>query len=138
MTVKRIQKNDLLEGLDADKAQADKLANVSPEELEPLQRLQGLQGLVERYDRPFGSCHWRTPGRKSKDGGRSIAKSDPIPHWSGPRPRTTPGNIRFHEENRSNWNRIFQPSGGPNTGSGETIWGERACVEEKRMERLVW
>lgn len=52
MTIKRIQKKDLLEGLDADKAHADELANVTPEELEPLQRLKGS---VKRYDRPFDS-----------------------------------------------------------------------------------
>ena len=66
----------------------------------------------------IGSCHWPMPGRKSKRGGRSITKSDPIPHWSGARPLTTPENMRFHEENRSNWSRIFPTLGGPNTGSG--------------------
>jgi antitoxin VapB len=52
MTIKRIQEKDLLEDLDADKVHADDLANVTPEELEPLERLKGS---VKRYDRPFDS-----------------------------------------------------------------------------------
>jgi len=66
----------------------------------------------------IGSFHWPTPGRKSKRSERSITKSDPIPHWSGARPLTTPENMRFHEENRNNRSRIFPTLGGPNTGAG--------------------
>lgn len=67
------------------------------------------------------SCHWPTPGRKSKRGGRSITKSDRIPHWSGARHLTTPENMRFHEENKSDWSRIFPTLAGPNTGSGSVM-----------------
>lgn len=52
MKIKRIQEKDLLKGLDADKAHVDELASVTPEELEPLERLKGS---VKRYDRPFDS-----------------------------------------------------------------------------------
>ncbi|MBL3827229.1 MULTISPECIES: hypothetical protein [unclassified Marinobacter] len=52
MTIKQIQEKDLLEGLDAEKNHADELANVTPEEIEPLERLKGS---VKRYDRPFDS-----------------------------------------------------------------------------------
>ena len=56
----------------------------------------------------IGSCHWLTPGRRSKYGGRSKTKSAPISNWSGARSLTTQENMRLHEESRRNQSQIFE------------------------------
>lgn len=49
MSIKRMKEKELLEGLDADTAHADELAQPLSQELEPLERLRGS---VKRYNRP--------------------------------------------------------------------------------------
>lgn len=49
MTTKRPTEKELLDGLDADTAHADELAEPLPQELTPLERLKGS---VKRYDPP--------------------------------------------------------------------------------------
>lgn len=49
MSIKRIKEKELLDGLNADTAHSDELAQPLSQELEPLDRLRGS---VKRYDRP--------------------------------------------------------------------------------------
>lgn len=49
MSIKRMTEKELLDGLDADGAHADELAEPLPLELTPLERLKGS---VKHYDRP--------------------------------------------------------------------------------------
>lgn len=50
MSKKRLTEKYLLEGLDANTAHADELAQPLPQELTPLERLKGS---IKRYDRPL-------------------------------------------------------------------------------------
>lgn len=52
MKTKLFSEHELLEGLDAESAHADELAELLPQELTPLEKLKGS---VKRYERPLDS-----------------------------------------------------------------------------------